>query len=157
MQYRMKEIPLTDEQIGRILKSSVCGRLGTMNEDGYPYVVAVHFVYHEGCIYIHGLHKGQKFDNIRRNFKVCFEIDEMQKIPANNSDIPSSVKMTYKSVIILGDAILMEDLDLKREVLNTFVEKYTPELMGIDLQEDRIRSIAVIEIMMRKTTGRFYK
>ena len=78
MQARMKMNQLTPLQIREQLISEKVGRIGTLNLDGTPYIVPVHFVLHKDKIYIHGLSKGQKNENIRSNNNVCFEVDCMR-------------------------------------------------------------------------------
>ena len=60
MQNRMKKNQLNEEQITEILIKSPVGNIATINENGYPYVVPVHFIYYEGKVYFHGLPIGQK-------------------------------------------------------------------------------------------------
>ncbi len=60
MQGRMKQHQLSTEEINDVLKSEQVGRIATHNENGYPYIVPVHYVVYDEKIYIHGLIKGQK-------------------------------------------------------------------------------------------------
>lgn len=65
---------------GCVEKKAQVGHITTHSENGYPYVVPVHFIIHNDKIYIHGLIKGQKISNLTSNNKVCFEVDEMEAI-----------------------------------------------------------------------------
>ncbi|MEN6592770.1 MAG: pyridoxamine 5'-phosphate oxidase family protein [Methanobacterium sp.] len=67
-----------EEQVREILIKEQVGNIATINQDGYPYVVPVHFIYLDGKIYIHGLRKGQKISNILGNEKVCFDVYSMK-------------------------------------------------------------------------------
>ncbi len=124
MQYRMKKHQLNEEQITEILKNAPVGNLGTINEDGYPYVVPVHFIHHDGKIYIHGLPKGQKISNISANEKVCFEVYFMKGLILDEA--PCDVNTEYESVIIMGKAAIVKDSDLKENALNKIVENIPP-------------------------------
>ena len=72
MQGRMKEHPLSEEEISVLLLSQPVGNLGTISPDGFPYITPVHFVVIEAKIYIHGLCAGQKIDYLRANAKIGF-------------------------------------------------------------------------------------
>ena len=72
MQNRMKHFQLTKEEIDALLERAAIGRFGTVRGDGYPYVTAMHFVYYNETIYMHGLPKGLKIDNVKANPKVSF-------------------------------------------------------------------------------------
>ncbi|WP_291106045.1 MULTISPECIES: pyridoxamine 5'-phosphate oxidase family protein [unclassified Dysgonomonas] len=74
MQGRMKHHQLSKIEIDDVLKKAEVGRIGTHNENGYPYVVPVHFIVYDEKIYIHGLIKGQKISNLTKNDKVGFEV-----------------------------------------------------------------------------------
>lgn len=153
----MKKFQLTLEQIDRLLHRADTGRFATINENGYPYVIAMHFVYFNKKIYMHGLPKGQKIDNLKRNPKACFEVDELFGLLTDNIENACDTEAEYNSVVIIGNASLLEDLDYKREVLNNLVEKYTPQLVGKELPDNMIKGTAVIEIEIVECTGKYHK
>lgn len=98
MQGRMKKHQISFPEIEEILKEQKVGRIATLNPNGFPYITPVHFVYENNRIYIHGLRKGQKIDNITGNPNVCFETEEMQGLILDEK--PCDVNTAYKSVII---------------------------------------------------------
>lgn len=155
MQYRMKKHQLNEEQITEILKTAPVGHIATINENGYPYVVPVHFIYHENKIYIHGLPRGQKISNILANEKVCFETFFMKGLILD--DAPCDVNTEYESVVIMGKASIIKDADTKINLLNEIVAKYTPHLEGIDFPENMIRGTGIIQINIEECTGKYYK
>lgn len=154
MQGRMKKYQISFLEIEEILKEQKVGRLATINLNGYPYVTPVHFVYENNCIYIHGLSKGQKIDNIKNNSNVCFEIEEMLGLILDEK--PCDVNTAYKSVIILGNAKLVEG-EKKVEALNAVVSKYTPHLANIPFPENMLKATSVIEIEIVEATGKRYE
>jgi len=155
MQERMKTHQLTQTQITSLLASEPIGRLATLNQDGCPYITPVHFVLHNDKIYIHGLIKGQKIDNIKSNPNVCFEIDKMEKYLM--SDEPCDVNTEYASVIILGKAQLLTDEKAVIAALDKIVAKYTPALAGKPFPPNMLKATSIIEISMTECTGKFYK
>ncbi|MBU5314045.1 pyridoxamine 5'-phosphate oxidase family protein [Tissierella carlieri] len=157
MQYRMKKFQLTSEQIDELLHRADTGRFATINENGYPYVVPMHFVYYNEKIYMHGLPKGQKIDNVNRNSKVCFEVNELFGLLTDNIENACDTEAEYNSVIIIGNASLIEDLDYKRKILNKIVEKYTPQFAGKELPDNMIKGTAIIEIDIVERTGKYHK
>jgi uncharacterized protein len=154
MQGRMKKYQISFLGIEEILKEQKVGRLATLNLNGYPYVTPVHFVYENNCIYIHGLSKGQKIDNIKNNSNVCFEIEEMLGLILDEK--PCDVNTAYKSVIILGNAKLV-DGEKKVEALKAVVSKYTPHLANIPFPENMLKATSVIEIEIVEATGKRYE
>lgn len=158
MQNRMKTHQLTEKEINDMLAYSMVGRLATVSANGIPYVIPVHFAYdnENKKIYIHGLIRGQKIDNITANPNVCFEADHFDTfiMPPENS--PCDVNTQYQSVIVTGTAKLLEDEKEKTDALNLIVEKYTPLLAGMPFG-NAIKATAVIEITVNEITGKYYK
>jgi len=124
---------LTQDEMERFLKEHSHGRLGLCVEDE-PYVVPVAYKCDEGKIYFHSEKEGKKVDFIRKNNRVCFEVDEWLQ--------------GWASVMCYGHVALRDDFETK--------EKCFQLLMGQELPEERIRNtnvyIGIIEI--EEMTGR---
>ncbi len=157
MQFRMKNHQLTKEQVEDLLERSQDCVLATQGSDGFPYAIPMNFVYYNDKIYMHGLPKGQKIDNIKLNSKVCVEVHEMLGLLYEDIDVACDVNVKYNSVIILGHARLLTDAGAKREILNMVVNKYTPQFSGEVLPENMVRGAGVIEVEIKECTGKYYK
>ena len=153
MQHRMKEGAMTPAEMEALLREAPVGRISTLGEDGYPYTVAVHFVYLDGKIYFHGLNAGQKLENVARCPRVCFETDVLDGVLAENLQTPCSADAAYRSVVITGDAALVGDME-KGRPLAALVEKYTPQWAHLEMPAARIRGTAVVAVTPRSMTGK---
>lgn len=80
---------LTNEQIEEVLKENVLGRIGC-NDGEKNYVVPVGYAYDGKFIIAHSI-MGMKIEIMRKNPKVCFEVDEMKSF------------VWWKSVIVWGE------------------------------------------------------
>ena len=112
-------------------------------------------MYSNKKIYIHGLVKGQKIDNIQNNSKVCFEIDKMKKFLL--AEVPCDVNTEYVSAIIMGEAKILNNEEEKTEVLKKIVKKHVPSLVGREFSKNMLKATGVIEISVIEWTGKFYK
>ncbi len=125
---RRKHCEIVDPQdIERILNSTTIGRLATNGADGYPYITAVNFVYHEGNIYFHSASKGEKLDNLMRDPKVCFEVDIPLAYLDTGFDPDRRIchlHQYYHSVIIRGKASVVPDGPMKVVALNALITKH---------------------------------
>ena len=157
MQNRMKTHMLSHEQIENLLNKSITGTVATINSDGSPYVTPIHFVYDGKCIYFHGLPKGQKIENIKNNPNVSFNVYNMDCLLFDENEKPCDTNTKYQSVIIQGQAYVTDDFDLKKEILNKIVDKYTPSLSGKVLPEAMVRGTAVIKVEIKEISGKFYE
>ena len=80
---------LINEQIEELLTRNVLGRIGC-NDAEKNYVVPVNYTYDGKFIIAHSV-MGMKIEIMRKNPKVCFEVDEMKSFT------------NWKSVIVWGE------------------------------------------------------
>lgn len=156
MQGRMKEHPLSQEEITNLLLTEPVGNLGTLSPKGFPYITPVHFVYINHKIYIHGLCKGTKIDHIKTNPNVGFEVYKLNGL-IHDPNLPCDTNTDYQSVIIMGNADFIEDESLKINILNQVVEKFAPQHMGKDFPPAMLKATAIISITPLEITGKYFK
>lgn len=151
----MKKQILNKNDISILLKKIRVGRISTVNPDGFPYSVPVHFVFSGDSIFAHGSPKGQKINNLEANPKVCFQVDEMLSIIyAEDISTCCNVSTGYVSVLAFGEAFVVKDMAKKREVLRLIVDKYTPELAKLPMPEEKVAITGVIEIKIASISGK---
>jgi len=69
---------LNDAEIEDVISSQVVGRIGC-HHDGFTYVVPISYAYDGENIY--GItREGMKLDIMRKNPKVCFEVEDMKSM-----------------------------------------------------------------------------
>lgn len=146
---RKKEREVFDEELRSIIENGEYGNLATINEDGYPYVVPISYVYYNNFIYFHCAKEGQKLDNISRNNKVSFSVISSTEV------IPKQFSTKYKSVIAFGEALEVFEEE-KEEVLLRLIEKYSVEYLEqgkkyISAAKDKT---VVIKIDIKHITGK---
>ncbi len=146
---------VTDRDVlERWLHEAVVGRLATVDEDGYPVIKPVNFVYHDGSIYFHGASAGEKLDGIARSDRVGFEIDHVIAVTPP-PERGCQTHCLYRSVIVRGRARVLEspeDLAAKRRALELLIAKYS-EASPV-MAEAAVRETAVVEIRVEHMTGK---
>ena len=131
-----------------ILKAKVC-RLGMVDGD-QPYVVPLSFGYHENTLYFHTGKKGRKMAILKKNNRVCFEMEVgLEIVPADN---PCKWNMRYKSVVGFGRAVILENPAEKIKALDVIVKHYGGALTSYD--EKRVNGLAVIKVAIDCVTGK---
>ena len=75
MQLLGKLIIKSRNKIIEFLNKEHTGRISSIDENGYPQIIPMNFVFINDSIYMHSHTKGEKLDNIKRNLKVGFEVD----------------------------------------------------------------------------------
>jgi nitroimidazol reductase NimA-like FMN-containing flavoprotein (pyridoxamine 5'-phosphate oxidase superfamily) len=139
--------------IDRLLITCPVGRLGTIGKDGYPRIKPLNFVYLKGAIYFHSAKEGEKIDDINRDNRVVFEIDE--PIGYVKGDInPCSARYLYQSVIIKGRAVIVTDDEERLLALKSLMEKYQPEGGYGAFLSEKLKITAVVRIEIEELTGK---
>ena len=150
----------SSKKIQEFLNQEHVGRISSIDENGYPQIIPMNFVYLNNSIYMHSHIKGEKLDNINRNNKVGFEVDrELEFLPSYFED-PKDASLAdtlYISVVIKGRATLVMDREEKTLALNGLMKKYQPE-GGYDPITHTMKvldGVAVIKIIPDMLHGKY--
>ena len=148
------------EKIIKFLSEEHVGRIASIDEDGYPQVIPMNFAFSNDSIYMHSYPKGEKLENIIRNNKVGFEVDkELEFLPSyfSHPTDASQADTLYVSVVIKGEAVLVEDYQEKALGLNAMMKKYQPEGHYEPLQKEDLvlDAVAVIKIIPKSIKGKY--
>jgi len=153
MRRAKKEI--TDRSvIEGLLRESRVGRLGTAGPDGWPMVKPLNFVYDHGRIYFHTAKEGEKIDHIRRDDRICFEVDRPIAYVRGTNEDPCKAEYLYRSVIVKGRAVIVEDDQERREALAALMRKYQPEGGYGDYLPEKLAITGVVRIDIMTMTGK---
>ncbi len=148
------------EKIIEFLSSQQTGRISSIDENGYPQIIPMNFVFINDAIYTHSHTKGEKLENIKRNQKVGFEVDKsLEFLPSYFSD-PTDASLAdtlYISVVIKGNASIILDREEKTIALNGLMKKYQPEggYEPIKPEMDVLDEVVVIKIVPESLRGKY--
>ena len=147
---RRSEREITDRtEIEEIIrKASIC-RLA-LSDNGTPYIVPVCFGYENDTLYFHSATEGRKLDILKRNNRVCFEMDIETKLVV--AEKACGWGMNYRSVIGFGTASVVEDQAGKQKGLDAIMRQYSgPE--G-DYSQEALNRTTVIKVEIESLTGK---
>ncbi len=150
---RRPERRMKEETLFALLRRSQVGRVATINEEGYPVIKPVNFIFMDGNLYLHSSPDGEKIEDIRRGSPVCFELDEAIAY-APSAGPACRAGFFYRSVLIKGRASLLKRREEKLKVLQGLMEKYQPEGGYEPLSEAVVEQTAVVEISVEQMTGK---
>ena len=148
------------ERIIEFLSSQQTGRISSIDENGFPQIIPMNFVFINDAVYIHSHIRGEKLDNIRRNQKVGFEVDKsLEFLPSYFSD-PTDASLAdtlYISVVIKGNASIVSDKEEKTNALNGLMKKYQPEggYEPIKPDMDVLKEVEVFKIIPESLRGKY--
>lgn len=148
---RREEREIRDQaDVLAVMKEALVCRLG-FSDDGMPYVVPMNFGLGENCIYLHCAREGRKLDIIRKNDKVCFEMDLLREIKQGSTACGWGAH--YESVIGFGRAVLVENPYEKRVALDRIMEHYDARA-PFSYADDIFAKTEVIRIDIESVTGK---
>ena len=160
MQLLGKLVIKSRDKIIQFLNEEQTGRISSIDENGYPQIIPMNFVFIKNSIYMHSHTKGEKLDNIKRNLKVGFEVDRnLEFLPSyffdpNDASVADTL---YISVVIKGEAVIVSDSTEKALVLNALMKKYQPEGKYEPMRENMqvLNQVAVIKILPNEMNGKY--
>ena len=133
-----------------IMKEALVCRLG-LSDEGAPYVVPMNFGLGESCLYLHCAREGRKLDILRKNDRVCFEMDLLREIKQAQTACGWGAR--YESVIGFGRAVLVKDSYEKRAALDRIMEHYGARA-PFSYEDDILAKTEVIRIDIESVTGK---
>jgi len=148
------------EKIKEFLDLEHVGRIASIDENGFPQIIPMNFVFLNDAIYMHSHTKGEKLDNIKRNEKVGFEVDrELEFLPSYFED-PKDASLAdtlYISVVIKGTGSIVEDRNEKTLALNGLMKKYQPEGRYDPLKPEMevVDEVAIIKVEPDSFRGKY--
>jgi len=148
------------EKIKSFLDKEHVGRIATIDQNGYPQIIPMNFVFLNDVIYMHSHTKGEKLENVTRNDKVGFEVDrEIEFLPSYFED-PKDASLAdtlYISVVIKGKGKIVNDRQEKTNALNGLMKKYQPEgrYMPISPEMKVLDEVAIIKVTPDVIRGKY--
>jgi len=142
----------TSREMELLLERMPVGRLAVITEDG-PYIVALNYLFLEGCIYFHSSQAGRKIEALQADSRVCFLVDDVG--PQVLWEQGCGMSQIYKSVICFGRAEFVEGPAEKRRILERMVRKFVPANNPLPPMKDQnIKKTAVVKIVIESMSGK---
>jgi nitroimidazol reductase NimA-like FMN-containing flavoprotein (pyridoxamine 5'-phosphate oxidase superfamily) len=146
---RKKEKEITDPtEIEQIIKRARVCRLGFV-DGSEPYVVPVCYGYEDNALYFHCAPEGRKIDLIRKNNRVCVEMEVDVEMVRADTSCGWSTK--YRSVIGLGRAHILENREDKLRGLVVLMRQFEEKS---DFDSEKVDRAAVVRIDIEHMAGK---
>jgi len=143
-----RKITDIEEIEGIINKATVC-HLGLVDGDE-PYVVPVCFGYERNVLYFHGNLKGRKIELIKKNNKICFEMET--DVEVKRAEEACRWGMKYMSVIGVGRVYIVEKEDEKSHALDLITKRCAGDALSFPKSE--LDKTLVMRVDIESITGK---
>ena len=155
------------------LNQEKVGRVASIDEQGYPQIIPMNFVYVKniiidtqssneniGAVYMHSHPFGEKIENIKRNSKVGFEVDSYVCFLPSYYFHPTDASQAdtlYTSVVIKGNASIVQNKDEKANALNALMKKYQKEggYESLSSNMGSVREVTVLKVVPDQIRGKY--
>lgn len=166
----------SEHRIIDFLNSQPVGRICSIDINGFPQIIPMNFVFvnaqHEmkmnkhstpinsDAIYMHSHPFGEKIENIKRNSKVGFEVDQHVCFLPSYYFHPTDASQAdtlYISVVIKGNALIIDDTIEKAFALNMLMKKYQTEGFYESLNQSMrsVLAVSVIKVVPKDIRGKY--
>lgn len=142
------------EELEAIIKRCKVCHVG-MVDVNRPYVLAFNFGYEDQTIWLHCAKEGRKLDVLKRNNNVCVEFDTDHRLFARHDHVACSWRMAYRSVIVDGEAVFVDDYDEKMKGLGILMKNYSDK--EFKYSKPAVDNIQIIKIPIASITGRSFE
>src|SRR5919108_3809689 len=163
------------KKIVEFLNNQPVGRIASIDINGYPQIIPMNFVYlqqgylnnnltdtirRSDAVYMHSHPLGEKLDNIKRNPKVGFEVDQYICFLPSYYFHPTDASQAdtlYISVVIKGKAEIVYRNEEKALALNALMKKYQKEgnYEVLDANMRSVHEVAIIKVIPTDMRGKY--
>ena len=138
---RRDQIKLTPDEQTAFLREAKKAALATLDQDGFPHVVAMNFLARDGAILMSSYGKAQKVLNIRRNPKVAVMVETGRSYSE------------LRGVMIRGNCEIIEDLPAVEEAMNAIRRKASGDAALADTPITTAPKRVVLKVIPKKITS----
>jgi hypothetical protein len=153
-QVRRQDRVLADAEARQLIARAYCGRLATVSEDGWPYIVPLLHVFSGDEIGLHNTAaRGHLRSNVRREARACFEVDEPLKV-FDYGRFECDSGLAYRSAIAYGRIRIVDDRAAKSRFFDALMAKYGT---GADRPKSfypRLDEVTVYALSVERITGK---
>lgn len=147
---RRKEKEIKDKkEIEKIINKALVCRIA-VSDNNHPYVFPVCFGYKDSCLYFHSARQGKKIEILKKNSKVCFEIDIDTELVESDKGCDWGIR--YLSVIGFGKARFVEQVEKKREALSIIMNQYSDK--DYQVPENSLEKVRIVKIEVKGMSGK---
>ncbi|MCK4879650.1 MAG: pyridoxamine 5'-phosphate oxidase family protein [Bacteroidales bacterium] len=142
---------IKDEKIlDEILSGVTICRVAMMDGE-LPYIIPFNYGYSDGCLYIHSAPEGKKIDLLRKDNRVCFEVEDMVEIFKGERACDWTTR--YRSVVGYATVEILSDEESKQQGLEVIMAQHgAPEL--VEFSPKSINRMVILKLAITSMTGK---
>jgi uncharacterized protein len=154
-QLRRQDRVIDDAEARALIARAYAGRLGTVSQDGWPYVVPLLHVFSGDEIGVHNTAaRGHLRTNAQREPRVCFEVDEPIEV-FDYGRFECDTGLAYRSAIAFGRIRIVDERAAKARFFDALMAKYGTGAVRPKSFYPRLDDVTVYAIAVERMTGKY--
>lgn len=133
-----------------ILQGAVICRVAMMDGDR-PYILPFNYGYSDGCLYIHSAPEGKKIDLLRRQNRVCFELEDTVEIVKGKQACNWSTR--YRSVVGYANVEILTGTKDKQHGLEVIMRQHGAPDLHI-FNPENMKRMVILKLRITSMTGK---
>jgi nitroimidazol reductase NimA-like FMN-containing flavoprotein (pyridoxamine 5'-phosphate oxidase superfamily) len=152
---RREDRVLGDAEARELIARAYCGRIATLSDDGWPYIVPLLHVLSGDEIGLHNTAaRGHLRLNVERDPRACFEVDEPVKV-FDYGRFECDSGLAYRSAIAHGRVRIVDDRAAKIRFFDALLAKYGTGVPGRPKSfYPRLDEVTVYALTVERLTGK---
>jgi len=154
-QIRRQDRLLPEAEARELIARAYCGRVATVDADGWPYVVPLLHIFSGEVIRMHNTAARGHFRlNVERDARACFEVDEPIKV-FDYGRFECDSGLAYRSAIAYGRIRIIEERAAKAGFFDELLAKYGTGVPGRPKGfYPRLDEVTVYALTVERITGK---
>jgi nitroimidazol reductase NimA-like FMN-containing flavoprotein (pyridoxamine 5'-phosphate oxidase superfamily) len=122
--YRERRL-MQSAETTEFLRQQKVANVGTVDVNGWPYVVALVYIYEGGdLLYLHtGDHQGHFLTNVQNNPRICVEVSEIGDLHRGKPYACNSA-LVYTSVVVFGSVRILHGPESREKKQGSWISSW---------------------------------
>ena len=139
------------EEINEIIRSCKTCYVA-LSENGQPYVLPMNFALEGDYIILHSAQSGRMWETVKKNPKVGINWTLGENLAWQDERVGCSYRVKSKSVIVEGEAEIIEDYDEKYRLMEVFMAQYSSR--EFKFGKPSIVNVGILKVKIEKITAK---
>ena len=125
-----------------------------MSDHNTPYLLPLNFAVWEDHVILHSAQHGRMWETIKKNPRVCITWTLGEELAWQDERVGCSYRVQSKSVMVEGEARIIDDFDEKERLFKQFMTQYSN--LTFTFNAPAIRNVGLILVPMTKLTAKVF-
>ena len=123
-----------------------------MSDKGQPYVLPMNFALEEEHVILHSAPEGRMWETLNANPRVCINWTLGDELAWQDVRVGCSYRVKSKSVIVEGEAEIIEDFDEKYRCLELLMAQYSDKKFKFGIPA--VKNVGIIKVRIANISAK---